>query len=522
MKCRFCHKELFHRFVDLKNSPPSNSFLTENELNEPEQYYPLRVFVCDKCFLVQIAEYKKFNDIFNNEYVYFSSLSRTWLEHAKKYVKMITDRLKLTSQSKVIEIASNDGYLLQYFLERQIPCLGIEPTANTANAAREKGIKTVKAFFNTDFAKSYIKHNKKADLIIGNNVLAHVPDINNFVFALKTVLTENGSITMEFPHLMQLIEHSQFDTIYHEHFSYLSLYTACLIFKKTGLRIYDVEELPTHGGSLRVYACHKNDKQKEEMTAVSKLLEKEKQHGLLDLFTYQSFRDKKPLFFLVENVSGMLASRHSEALEGIKRLFRESGYVLSFKLLNARDFRVPQDRKRLFFVGYREDLGLKFEFPDGFEERVYLKDAIWDIRNSAIPAREKNYTNGDACSLDNHEYAIGGFSSMFMSRNRVRGWDELSFTIQAGGRHAPLHPQAPKMELIAKDKRRFVEGKERLYRRLSVRECARVQSFPDEYKFYYKNVMAGYKMVGNAVPVNLGYYLAKRIFEDLTFCVSFS
>ena len=306
MKCRFCHKELFHRFVDLKNSPPSNSFLTENELNEPEQYYPLRVFVCDKCFLVQIAEYKKFNDIFNNEYVYFSSLSRTWLEHAKKYVKMITDRLKLTSQSKVIEIASNDGYLLQYFLERQIPCLGIEPTANTANAAREKGIKTVKAFFNTDFAKSYIKHNKKADLIIGNNVLAHVPDINNFVFALKTVLTENGSITMEFPHLMQLIEHSQFDTIYHEHFSYLSLYTACLIFKKTGLRIYDVEELPTHGGSLRVYACHKNDKQKEEMTAVSKLLEKEKQHGLLDLFTYQSFQGKADqikndfLFFLLE------------------------------------------------------------------------------------------------------------------------------------------------------------------------------------------------------------------------------
>ena len=247
----------------------------------------------------------------------------------------------------------------------------------------------------------------------------------------------------------------------------------------------------------------------------------EDKRGQLFFEFIRVLRDKKPLFFLAENVSGMLASRHSEALEGIKRLFRESGYVLSFKLLNARDFRVPQDRKRLFFVGYREDLGLKFEFPDGFEERVYLKDAIWDIRNSAIPAREKNYTNGDACSLDNHEYAIGGFSSMFMSRNRVRGWDELSFTIQAGGRHAPLHPQAPKMELIGKDKRRFVEGKEGLYRRLSVRECARIQSFPDEYKFYYKNVMAGYKMVGNAVPVNLGYYLAKRIFEDLTFCVSF-
>jgi len=226
-------------------------------------------------------------------------------------------------------------------------------------------------------------------------------------------------------------------------------------------------------------------------------------------------RDKKPLFFLAENVSGMLASRHSEALENIKRLFIESGYNLSFKLLNAHDFRVPQDRKRLFFVGYRDDLGLKFEFPKGFEEKLYLRDAIWDIRESAIPAKEKNYTNGDKCLLDNHEYAIGGFSSMFMSRNRVRGWDEPSFTIQAGGRHAPLHPQAPKMELIEKDKRRFVEGSEDLYRRLSVRECARVQSFPDEHKFYYKNLMAGYKMVGNAVPVNLGYYLARRIFEDI-------
>jgi len=225
-------------------------------------------------------------------------------------------------------------------------------------------------------------------------------------------------------------------------------------------------------------------------------------------------RDKKPLFFLAENVSGMLASRHSEALENIKRLFIESGYNLSFKLLNAHDFRVPQDRKRLFFVGYREDLGLEFEFPKGFEEKLYLRDAIWDIRNSAIPAKEKNYTNGDNCFLDNHEYAIGGFSSMFMSRNRVRGWNKPSFTIQAGGRHAPLHPQAPKMEKIAKDKMRFIEGNENLYRRLSVRECARVQSFPDEHKFYYKNLTAGYKMVGNAVPVNLGYCLAKKIYND--------
>jgi DNA (cytosine-5)-methyltransferase 1 len=226
-------------------------------------------------------------------------------------------------------------------------------------------------------------------------------------------------------------------------------------------------------------------------------------------------RDKKPLFFLAENVSGMLAGRHKDALENIKTLFKESGYTLSFKLLNAHDFQVPQDRKRVFFVGYREDLNMTFEFPNIFDKKRYLKDVIWDIKESALPAKEKNYTNGELCKLDNHEYAIGTFSSMYMSRNRVRSWDEPSFTIQAGGRHAPLHPQAPKMQFIEQNKRIFVTGKEHLYRRLSVRECARIQTFPDTHKFYYKNVMAGYKMVGNAVPPYLGYYLAKKIMEDM-------
>lgn len=226
-------------------------------------------------------------------------------------------------------------------------------------------------------------------------------------------------------------------------------------------------------------------------------------------------RDKKPLFFLAENVSGMLAGRHDDALHNIKKLFKESGYVLSFKLLNAHDYKVPQDRKRVFFVGYREDLGMKFEFPNGFDKKRYLKDVIWNIKDDALPAKEKNYTNGDRCTVDNHEYAIGTFSSMYMSRNRVRSWDEPSFTIQAGGRHAPLHPQAPKMQFIEQNKRIFVTDKEHLYRRLSVRECARIQTFPDTHKFYYKNVMAGYKMVGNAVPSYLGYYLAKKIMEDI-------
>jgi DNA (cytosine-5)-methyltransferase 1 len=226
-------------------------------------------------------------------------------------------------------------------------------------------------------------------------------------------------------------------------------------------------------------------------------------------------RDKKPLFFLAENVSGMLASRHSGALENIKKLFKESGYTLSFKLLNAHDYKVGQDRKRVFFIGYREDLGIKFEFPEGFTNKRYLKDIIWDLKDNALPAKEKNHTNGDACKLPNHEYAIGSFSTIYMSRNRVRSWEEPSFTIQAGGRHAPLHPQAPKMQFIEQNKRIFVEKKEHLYRRLSVRECARIQSFPDEHIFYYKNVMTGYKMVGNAVPPYLGYYLAKQIMADL-------
>ena len=226
-------------------------------------------------------------------------------------------------------------------------------------------------------------------------------------------------------------------------------------------------------------------------------------------------RDKKPLFFLAENVSGMLAGRHGEALGNIKKLFKESGYTLSFKLLNAHDYKVPQDRKRVFFIGYREDLGIKFEFPNGFDKKRYLKDVIWNIKDNALPAKEKNYTNGDSCTLDNHEYAIGTFSSMYMSRNRVRSWEEPSFTIQAGGRHAPLHPQAPKMQFIEQNKRIFVTNKEHLYRRLSVRECARIQTFPDTHMFYYKNVMAGYKMAGNAVPSYLGYYLAKKIMEDM-------
>lgn len=226
-------------------------------------------------------------------------------------------------------------------------------------------------------------------------------------------------------------------------------------------------------------------------------------------------KDKKPLFFLAENVEGMLAHRHSEALLNIKKLFRESGYELSFRLINANDYNVPQDRKRVIFVGYRKDLKKSFEFPEIQKYKPVLKDAIWDLRKSAIPAKGKNYTNGPKCKIPNHEYMIGGFSTIFMSRNRVRAWDEPSFTIQAGGRHAPIHPQAPKMTFIEKNKREFVKGQEHLYRRLSLRECARIQTFPDDFIFKYSSIADGYKMVGNAVPVNMAYTLANKIMQDL-------
>jgi SAM-dependent methyltransferase len=292
MICRYCGNQLKHEFIDLFNAPPSNSFLTQEQLNKPEVFYPLKLFVCEKCFLIQIDEYKKSGDIFGQSYAYFSSYSKTWLEHAKRYVNMIAARMGLNAASLVLEIASNDGYLLQYFLEKQIPCLGIEPSANTAQAAREKGVETLEEFFGVDLAESLAHEGEKADLIIGNNVLAHVPDINDFVSGLKIALKGDGVVTMEFPHLMRLIEDNQFDTIYHEHFSYLSFHTVRRIFAKHGLFIFDVEELPTHGGSLRIYARHDEDNSRPGTPNVAALLEKEAARGMLMLDYYLGFQQK--------------------------------------------------------------------------------------------------------------------------------------------------------------------------------------------------------------------------------------
>ncbi len=225
---------------------------------------------------------------------------------------------------------------------------------------------------------------------------------------------------------------------------------------------------------------------------------------------------KQPKFFLAENVSGMLLARHSEALKNIKKMFENAGYNLSFQLLNASDYNVPQDRKRVFFIGIRKDLGFTFEFPKITYPKITLEQTIKDLKNGVLPALEKNKTNGENCIIPNHEYMTGGFSTIFMSRNRVRSWDEQSFTIQAGGRHAPLHPQAPKMQFVEQNKRIFAPNKEHLYRRLSVRECARIQTFPDDFIFHYDKVSAGYKMIGNAVPVNLAKFLAESIKQQLS------
>lgn len=290
MQCRFCKNELSHTFIDLYNSPASNSFLTKEQLNEPESYYPLHVFVCDKCFLVQIDEYKKSDSIFDNQYVYFSSYSTSWLAHAKRYAEKMCERLTLGINSLVVEVASNDGYLLQYFLEKKVPVLGIEPTANTAAVAKEKGIETVVDFFGTRLANQLVAEGKKADLLLGNNVLAHVPDIVDFVTGLKIFLADNGTLTMEFPHLLQLVKQNQFDTIYHEHFSYLSFTTVLKIFESVGLKMIDVEELPTHGGSLRVYATHAGNASTVVAESVQGMLAKEAEAGMNRLEFYTGFQ----------------------------------------------------------------------------------------------------------------------------------------------------------------------------------------------------------------------------------------
>lgn len=286
--CRFCDEALRYTFANLGMSPLANSYLKPNQLNAMEPFYPLHVYVCEQCLLVQLEEFEKATSIFS-DYAYFSSYSDSWLQHAKAYAEMSIERFKLGGQSSVMEIASNDGYLLQYFQQKGIPILGVEPAENVANVAREKGIPTIVKFFNVSTANELAKNGKQVDLLVGNNVLAHVPCLNDFVAGIKLVLKEQGVVTMEFPHLLRLVEEKQFDTIYHEHFSYFSFRTVEQVFSKHGLTLFDVEELPTHGGSLRIYGRHKESLGHPVAPSVQKLKAEEDQKGFGSLARYLQF-----------------------------------------------------------------------------------------------------------------------------------------------------------------------------------------------------------------------------------------
>jgi hypothetical protein len=292
MKCRHCNAELTLPLIDLGSAPPSNAYLNQNTLQAPEKYFPLRVLVCTHCWLAQTEDYAGADELFSADYAYFSSFSTTWLKHAERYVADMAQRFALNEHSHIVEVAANDGYLLQYAKARGIPCLGIEPTTSTANAARAKGIEIVEAFFGVKLAQHLVARGKQADLTAANNVLAHVPDINDFVGGFAILLKSDGVATFEFPHLLNLIEQNQFDTIYHEHYSYLSLTAVKTIFGANGLTVFDVEELPTHGGSLRIYAQRSDVGKRSINVRVADLLQRETKAGMSCADFYSGFQTK--------------------------------------------------------------------------------------------------------------------------------------------------------------------------------------------------------------------------------------
>jgi SAM-dependent methyltransferase len=289
--CRFCAKPLTLSFADLGMSPPSNAYLKREQLGRMEKFYPLHAWVCESCLLVQLEEFETPEQIFS-DYAYFSSYSESWLAHAREYTAMMIKRFGLGADSRVVELASNDGYLLQYFVASGVPVLGVEPAANVAKVAEAKGVPTLVRFFGTETAKQIVADGKKATVLLGNNVLAHVPDLNDFVAGMKILLAPGGVITMEFPHLLRLMQENQFDTIYHEHFSYFSFLTVREVFAKHGITLFDVEELPTHGGSLRIFGRHAEDAARTITPAVEALLSRERAAGLDNIDTYRAFEEQ--------------------------------------------------------------------------------------------------------------------------------------------------------------------------------------------------------------------------------------
>lgn len=322
MNCRHCHQHLKHLFLDLGFAPPSNAYLVDSDLHKPERYYPLKILVCDSCWLVQTEDYARPEELFSPEYAYFSSYSTSWMAHAAHYSEMITKRLGLSGNSYVVEVAANDGYLLKNFVAAGIPCLGIEPTASTAAAAEKLGVPIMREFFGERLAERLVRQGRQADLIVANNVLAHVPDINAFAKGLKTLLKPGGTITLEFHHLMKLLEHTLFDTVYHEHFSYLSLYSTSLVLARAGLRIFEVEQFQTQGGSLRVYACHADDARVTH-PSVAALLEEEASRGMRTLDPYLAFqarvdrvKDDLLMFLIEQKRAGKHVAAYGAAAKG--------------------------------------------------------------------------------------------------------------------------------------------------------------------------------------------------------------
>lgn len=322
MNCRHCGAALTHTFLDLGHAPPSNAYLNASALSQREIYLPLKVMVCDHCWLVQTEDYTQADVLFSPDYAYFSSTSSSWLAHAARYAAKVVHDFALDSDSMVIEVASNDGYLLKNFMAAGIPCLGIEPTASTAQAAESLGIPVLREFFGASLGRELAAQHRQADLIAGNNVYAHVPDINDFTLGLKAALKPNGVVTLEFPHLMRLLEFTQFDTVYHEHFSYLSLTSVNRIFTTAGLRVWHLEELPTHGGSLRIYGCHAESTRMTQSTVASMLAEETRQ-GIQTLSTYHGFqrradqvKDGLLSFLLEQKRTGKNVAAYGAAAKG--------------------------------------------------------------------------------------------------------------------------------------------------------------------------------------------------------------
>ncbi len=383
--CRFCNSSLEDTFVDLGMTPVSNENVKAEDINKAEKFYPLHAYVCTNCHLVQLGESEQPENLFHGDYAYFSSYSDSWLQHASDYVDMMVERFDLGPASHVVELASNDGYLLQYFQRQGIPVLGVEPSENVAREAEQKGIPTVVKFFGVDTARELEQSSTKADLIIGNNVLAHVPAVNDFVGGIKHLLKPGGLVTMEFPHIMRLMERNQFDTIYHEHFSYLSVLAVQRIFAHHGLQLFDIEELGTHGGSLRIFAHHAEDETRRTESRVEELLDRERKSGLDSLGAYQAFQEK------VKRTKRELLSFLIEAKQQDKRIAGYGAPAKGNTLLNycgiRTDFldytvdRSPHKQGRLL-----PETRIPIESPDRiFETKPdYLLILPWNIKDEIM------------------------------------------------------------------------------------------------------------------------------------------